>query len=64
MKKFTAFESRLVALAGDRQIDFPVDSFAKQCMLEGVDELGYILMQEPAIAAFEAKRAGSINTLS
>ena len=41
-----------------------MDTFAKQCLLEGVDELGYILLQQPAIAAFEAKRAGSINTLS
>jgi len=43
---------------------FPVDSFAKQCLLEGVDELGYILMREASIAAFEARREGSLNTLS
>ena len=29
-----------------------------------LDELGYVLKQEPAIAAFEAKRVGSINTLA
>ena len=46
-----------------RTINFPVDAFAKQCLLEGVDELGYILNQESAISAFESKRAGSINTL-
>jgi hypothetical protein len=33
-------------------------------LLEGVDELGYILHQEPAIAAYEAQRVGSINTLA
>ena len=42
---------------------FPVDAFSKACMLDGVDELGYILNQAPAIAAFEAGRVGSINTL-
>jgi 3-isopropylmalate/(R)-2-methylmalate dehydratase small subunit len=50
-------------LPGGRAIEFPVDGFAKHCLLEGVDELGYILGQEPAIAAYEAKRQGTINTL-
>ncbi len=39
-----------------------MDAFSKHCLLEGVDELGYILSHEPAIAAFEAGRIGSINT--
>ena len=30
---------------------------------DGKQKLGYILKQEPAIAAFEAKRVGSVNTL-
>jgi 3-isopropylmalate/(R)-2-methylmalate dehydratase small subunit len=51
-------------LPGGNAVEFPIDSFAKQCLLEGVDELGYVLKQEPAIAAFEAKRVGSINTLA
>jgi 3-isopropylmalate/(R)-2-methylmalate dehydratase small subunit len=46
-----------------RQVEFPIDAFAKHCLLEGIDELGYILQHEAAIAAYEAKRAGSINTL-
>ena len=45
-------------------VTFPIDEFSKYCMLEGVDELGYILQQEPAIAAFEAKRLLTINTLA
>ena len=47
----------------DAWSNFPIDPFAKQCLLEGVDELGYMLQQEPAIAAYEAKRVGSVNTL-
>ena len=35
---------------------FPMDSFARKCLLEGVDELGYLLAQAAAIAAFEAGR--------
>jgi 3-isopropylmalate/(R)-2-methylmalate dehydratase small subunit len=45
-----------------RAVEFPVDAFSKHCLVEGVDELGYILNHEAAIAAFEAGRIGSINT--
>jgi 3-isopropylmalate/(R)-2-methylmalate dehydratase small subunit len=56
--------TQTLTLAGGRTVEFPIDPFAKQCLLEGVDELGYVLKQEPAIAAFEAQRVGSINTLA
>ena len=49
---------------GGRRVEFPVDAFSKHCLLEGVDELGYILSQETDIAAYEAKRVGSVNTLA
>jgi 3-isopropylmalate/(R)-2-methylmalate dehydratase small subunit len=52
-----------LTLPDGRAVEFPVDGFSKQCLLDGVDELGFILKQEPAIAAFEAHRQGSINTL-
>jgi 3-isopropylmalate/(R)-2-methylmalate dehydratase small subunit len=54
-------EQKLV-LPDGRAIEFAVDGFAKHCLLEGVDELGYILGQESAIAAYEGRRAGSIDT--
>ncbi len=43
---------------------FPIDEFSKYCLLENVDELGYILQQDAAIKAYEAKRPWSINTLA
>jgi 3-isopropylmalate/(R)-2-methylmalate dehydratase small subunit len=43
---------------------FPVDSFSKYCLLEGVDELGFIQQHETQIAAYEAKRTSTLNTLS
>jgi len=46
-----------------RQVEFPVDAFSKHCLVEGVDELGYILQHEAQIAGFEAGRVGSINAL-
>ena len=35
---------------------FPIDGFAKTCLVGGVDELGYLLAHDSAIAAFEAAR--------
>lgn len=37
-------------------VAFPIDPFNKTCLLNGVDELGYILGFEPEIAAFEVRR--------
>ncbi len=52
-----------LTLADGQSVEFPIDQFAKRCLLEGVDELGYIMQQEPAIRAFEVQRVGSIHTL-
>jgi len=54
--------SQALTLASGRKVEFPVDSFAKHCLLEGIDELGYILQQELAIAAFEAAHPVGIDT--
>lgn len=55
-------EDQTVTLPDGTKVTFPIDPFAKACMLEGVDELGYILKQEGEIAAFEAKRELSVDT--
>ena len=55
--------SQTLTTPGGRKVKFPIDSFSKHCLLEGVDELGYILQHEAQIAAYEARRVGSINTL-
>jgi 3-isopropylmalate/(R)-2-methylmalate dehydratase small subunit len=34
-------------------VSFPITAFSKHCLLNGVDELGYILQQESAIRAYE-----------
>jgi 3-isopropylmalate/(R)-2-methylmalate dehydratase small subunit len=53
-----------LTLPDGSSVSFPMDEFARHCMLEGVDELGYILQQEAAIASFEAARPLSVNTLA
>jgi 3-isopropylmalate/(R)-2-methylmalate dehydratase small subunit len=55
-------EAQTLLLPDGRRVEFPVDAFSKHCLLEGIDELGYILQQEPAIRAFEARHPYSLNT--
>jgi len=55
--------SQTLVLPDGRRVEFPVDPFAKQCMLEGVDELGWILLQEADIRAFEQAHPIAVNTL-
>ncbi|MFN7541280.1 MAG: 3-isopropylmalate dehydratase small subunit [Acidobacteriota bacterium] len=57
-------ESQTVTLADGTKAEFVVDAFSKQCLLEGVDELGFILKHEEAIAAYEKARVGSLDTLA
>jgi 3-isopropylmalate/(R)-2-methylmalate dehydratase small subunit len=46
-----------VRLPDGRTVTFPIEAFARYCLLHGVDELGYLLSQSDAIAAYEARRA-------
>jgi len=45
-----------LTLADGTTAKFPIDPFARYCLLNGVDELEFLLSQEAAISAFEAKR--------
>jgi 3-isopropylmalate/(R)-2-methylmalate dehydratase small subunit len=42
-----------LSLPGGASMGFPIDPFSKICLLEGVDQLGYILKHEEQIAAYE-----------
>jgi 3-isopropylmalate/(R)-2-methylmalate dehydratase small subunit len=52
-----------VTLPDGRTVEFAVDHFSKQCLVDGVDELGYILKRDQAIAAFESHFESSVDTL-
>ena len=36
-------------------VNFPIDPFARYCLLNGVDELGFLLQQQERIAAYEQR---------
>ncbi len=56
--------SQTLTLPDGTKVEFPVDSFNKTCLLEGIDELGWILKQQSSIAAYEASHPGTLNTLA
>jgi 3-isopropylmalate/(R)-2-methylmalate dehydratase small subunit len=49
--------STTLRLPDGRTATFPVEAFARYCLMNGVDELGYLLKQAAAISAYE-QRAG------
>jgi 3-isopropylmalate/(R)-2-methylmalate dehydratase small subunit len=45
--------SQAVRLPGGREKQFPIDGFSKTCLLEGTDELGYLLKFRQQITEYE-----------
>jgi 3-isopropylmalate/(R)-2-methylmalate dehydratase small subunit len=45
-----------LTLPNGAAVKFPIEAFARYCLLNGVDELGYLLKQSDAIAKYEQAR--------
>ena len=50
-------ESQTVTLPNGKKVSFPIEGFAKTCLLEGVDELGYLLKFADKIAEYESQHS-------
>jgi 3-isopropylmalate/(R)-2-methylmalate dehydratase small subunit len=48
--------AQTVSLPDGTAARFQVDAFSRYCLMNGVDELGFLLSQEQSIAAYEAAR--------
>lgn len=46
-------EEQRVYLPNESYFEFPIDSFAKKCLLAGVDQLGYLLTNQDKIKFYE-----------
>jgi 3-isopropylmalate/(R)-2-methylmalate dehydratase small subunit len=46
--------SQSLRLPNDSAVTFPIEAFAKRCLLEGIDQLDYLLSFSEKIEAFEA----------
>jgi 3-isopropylmalate/(R)-2-methylmalate dehydratase small subunit len=55
-------ETRTALLPDGTAHRFPVDPFARHCLLNGVDELGFLLGQDAAIAAYESTHSSRVCT--
>lgn len=49
--------SSSLTLPTGQRIEFPIDGFARYCLIEGIDPLGYLQQHESAITAFENGRS-------
>jgi len=50
---------QVAGLPGGGEAAFTIDAFARECLMAGVDEIGYVLAQDEAIARFESSRSSS-----
>jgi len=46
--------AQTLTLPDGASVTFPIDPFSRTCLLQGVDELEYLLKHEAEIAAYEA----------
>jgi 3-isopropylmalate/(R)-2-methylmalate dehydratase small subunit len=51
-----SLEDQTIALPDGTKAKFPIDTFARYCLMNGMDELDFLLSHDPDIAAFEASR--------
>lgn len=54
--------SQTITLPDGSQKTFPIDAFSKDCLLQGVDQLGYLINKIPDIEAYEANHPPRIQT--
>ena len=55
-------ERETLTLPNGTRASFPIDRFAKRCLLTGVDELGFLLSQAGAIADYESAHPAHVRT--
>ncbi len=55
-------EEQTLSMPDGRRVDFPLDGFSKYCLLNGVDQLGYLLALEDEVSAFEAENPQRVVT--
>jgi 3-isopropylmalate/(R)-2-methylmalate dehydratase small subunit len=55
-------EAQVVHLPDDEDLPFEVDPFAKQMLLQGTDELGYLRARESRIQAYESAHPARVDT--
>jgi len=57
-------DTQSLILPDGRRIEFPIDAFNKICMLEGLDQLGYLLKNDPQIKVYESSHPARVDTMA
>ena len=55
-RRVIGIEAQALTLPDGSTVGFPVDAFAKRCLLAGVDQLGYSQSLDEQIVAYEQKQ--------
>lgn len=55
-------QAQTLQLPDGRKVSFPIDSFSKECLLKGVDQLGYLLDLDDEVQAYEADHPQRVAT--
>jgi 3-isopropylmalate/(R)-2-methylmalate dehydratase small subunit len=50
-------QATLLRLPNGAAVGFPIDAFARYCLLNGIDELGFLLSRETELARYEQQRS-------
>ena len=57
-----SLEDQTIQLPDGRKVEFPIDEFSKECLLKGVDQMGYLLNLDEDITAYEEANVKRVNT--
>jgi 3-isopropylmalate/(R)-2-methylmalate dehydratase small subunit len=52
-------ETTTLSMPSGKTVKFPLEPFARYCLMNGVDELGFLLQQDAAISAYEKMRVSA-----
>ena len=55
-------EKQTLTLPDGRVVNFPIDGFARRCLLQGVDQLGFLTGLGDEISAYESAHPARINS--
>jgi 3-isopropylmalate/(R)-2-methylmalate dehydratase small subunit len=55
-------EKQTVTLPDGRSVNFPIDPFSRYCLLNGVDQLGFLLNLDEQVTEYEGAHPARVQT--
>lgn len=57
-------ETQTLTLPDGRQVTFPIDAFSRYCLLNGVDQLGFLMNLDEQIVTYEGLNPARVQTVA